>query len=105
MLIEEVLFSLYDRSQNYSKRRVLNFGKEIKTILPALLTEKRPHQHLQYLHLGGLRKQIHFPLWDKWNVSSNHQGGEIKMGANSISLILIQLFRTPNWSTHLSFFH
>ena len=40
MLIWEVLFSLYDRSQNYSERGVLNFGKEIKTILPTLLMEK-----------------------------------------------------------------
>ena len=40
-IIEEVLFSLYDRSQNYSERRVLNFGKEIETILPTLLMKKR----------------------------------------------------------------
>ena len=40
MLIKKVLFSLYDRNQNYFKIGVLNFGKEIKTILPTLLMEK-----------------------------------------------------------------
>ena len=60
MLIEEVLFSLYDRSQNYSKRGVLNFGKEIKTILPALLMEKKASSAPPISPLRGFKETNSF---------------------------------------------
>ena len=62
MLIEEVLFSLYDRNQNYSKKKGFEFWKRNQNHSSNTAHRKRLQQHLQYLHLGGLRKHIHFPM-------------------------------------------
>ena len=82
MLVEEVLFSLYDRNQNYFKKKVLNFGKEIKTIILTLLMEKTSATP-SISPPGGLNENKFIFLWDEWNISSNHQGEQMCLGEYS----------------------